>query len=330
MKPNAEAPEALDPRALPGIRHAVVAWYGNHSRVLPWRAADRSPWGVLVSEIMLQQTPVVRVLPVWRRWMQRWPHPGDLAAAAPADVVRAWDRLGYPRRALRLHAAAQRIRDEHHGVVPEDHAQLLALPGIGTYTAAAVAVFAFGQRHTVVDTNIRRVEARLFSGRALPGRSLTAAETRLADAVLPADVAESVAWNQAVMELGALVCTARAPRCEECPVAHECAWVAAGSPPAEEVPRAQAWHGTDRQVRGAIMAVLRAAEEPVAKPLLLADAASSEQLATEHAAPPEVVVERLTALWRLSAPLEQRERALTGLVLDGLAAEGRDGVSLPG
>ncbi|WP_233542887.1 HhH-GPD family protein [Kocuria tytonis] len=326
MNPNDE-PRAQRP--LRDVHRAVIEWYRRSCRDLPWRAPERTAWGVLVSEIMLQQTPVTRVLPVWLRWQQRWPTPGDLAGAPPADVVRAWDRLGYPRRALRLHAAAQRIRDEHAGEVPGNHAELLALPGIGAYTAAAVAVFAFGQRHTVVDTNIRRVEARLFSGRALPSRSLTAAETRCAESALPEDVAESVAWNQAVMELGALVCTARAPRCEECPVRDACAWVAAGKPPAENAPRGQSWHGTDRQVRGAIMAVLRAAEEPVARPLLLTDRAGSEQLAAGHAAPPDVVVERLTALWRLSAPVEQRERALTGLVRDGLASLEGEGVSLP-
>ncbi|RUQ05247.1 A/G-specific adenine glycosylase, partial [Kocuria sp. HSID17582] len=213
--------------------------------------------------------------------------------------------------------------------VPSRHSELLALPGIGAYTAAAVAVFAFRQRHAVVDTNIRRVEARLFTGRALPSRSLTAAETRLAEELLPRDVPESVAWNQAVMELGALVCTARSPRCSECPVREDCAWVAAGSPPAEDVPRGQAWHGTDRQVRGALMAVLRAAEEPVPRRLLLADASSAEQLATEHGAPPQVVVDGLTALWRLPAPAEQRERALAGLLADGLAAESDGGLSLP-
>ncbi|WP_243635693.1 A/G-specific adenine glycosylase [Kocuria tytonicola] len=327
MNPNAETPA---PRSLPRLHRAVVEWYGREARDLPWRAPDRTPWGVLVSEIMLQQTPVVRVLPVWTRWLQRWPEPTDLAAASPADVVRAWDRLGYPRRALRLHAAAQRIRDIHGGRVPEDHAELLALPGIGAYTAAAVAVFAFGQRHTVVDTNIRRAHARLFTGHALPARSLTAAENRLAEAVMPEDVAGSVAWNQAVMELGALVCTARAPRCGQCPVRDECAWVAAGSPPAAEKPRGQSWQGTDRQVRGAVMAVLRAAQDPVPRPLLLTDLAGSEQLAAGHSAPPDVVVERLGALWRLDAPTEQRERALAGLLADGLAAEEPAGIRLPG
>lgn len=328
---SSAGPAAEDPQqdVHQGIHRAVIEWYARAARDLPWRAPERTPWQVLVSEIMLQQTPVVRVLPVWRRWIQQWPEPRDLAEASPADVVRAWDRLGYPRRALRLHAAAQSIRDEHGGRVPSRHSELLALPGIGAYTAAAVAVFAFGQRHAVVDTNIRRVEARLFTGRALPSRSLTAAETRLAEELLPRDVPESVAWNQAVMELGALVCTARSPRCSECPVREDCAWVAAGSPPAEDVPRGQAWHGTDRQVRGALMAVLRAAEEPVPRRLLLADASSAEQLATEHGAPPQVVVDGLTALWRLPAPAEQRERALAGLLADGLAAESDGGLSLP-
>ena len=279
---------------------------------------------------MLQQTPVVRVLPIWREWLDRWPTPADLAAASPADVVRAWGRLGYPRRALRLHAAATEIAENHSNRVPEDHAQLLALPGIGSYTAAAVAVFAFGQRYTVVDTNIRRVYARLFSGKALPSKSLTAAETRLADQLMPQEIAESVAWNQSVMELGALVCTARSPKCEDCPVFEQCAWIAAGRPEPDYVPKGQSWHGTDRQVRGAMMAVLRHSSAPVAVDLLLTDRAGAEQLAARIESPGQETAEMLERLWSLPAPLEQRQRALNGLISDGLASRQGDEASLPG
>lgn len=314
---------------LQGIHRAVIEWFERCGRDLPWREPACSPWGVLVSEVMLQQTPVVRVLPVWWQWLRRWPTPADLAAEPSGEAVRAWGRLGYPRRALRLHAAVRAITHEHGGRVPSEHDQLLALPGIGGYTAAAVAVFAFGRRHAVVDTNVRRVEARLFSGTALPAKSLTAAENRLAAELLPEDTAGSVAWNKAVMELGALVCTARSPRCQECPVAQECAWRAAGYPEPDYVPRGQAWHGTDRQVRGAIMAVLRSSSEPVAVPLLLADRASSEQLAVSLPRPDDAVIASLDVLWALPAPREQRERALAGLVDDGLTHRSGDEASLP-
>ncbi|MFZ5869459.1 MAG: A/G-specific adenine glycosylase, partial [Actinomycetota bacterium] len=234
------------------------------ARDLPWRRDDATPWGVLVSEVMLQQTPVARVLPVWEAWLARWPAPRDLAAEPPAEPVRAWGRLGYPRRALRLHAAAGAITDRHGGEVPDDHDTLLSLPGVGAYTAAAVATFAFGRRHAVVDTNVRRVHARAVSGRALPARALTSGEQRLAHGLLPDDAGTAARWSVAVMELGALVCTARSPRCGACPVADLCAWRAAGNPPDDGPPRrGQAWAGTDRQVRGRLMAVLRASHGPV-------------------------------------------------------------------
>ena len=245
--------------------HPLLPWFDEHSRDLPWRSPERTPWGVLVSEVMLQQTPVARVEPAWLAWMARWPTPADLAAASPGDAVRAWDRLGYPRRALRLHACAAAIVERHDGAVPDDEAALLALPGVGAYTAAAVRAFAFGRRAVVLDTNVRRVLARLASGVALPAPSLTAAEVALADRLTPADDATAARWSLATMELGALVCTARAPRCEECPVASSCAWLAAGKPPDEHAGRrrTQPWHGTDRQVRGRVMALLREGIGPV-------------------------------------------------------------------
>lgn len=278
------------------LHRPVLDWYGEHARDLPWRAPDRTPWGVLVSEVMLQQTPVSRVLPVWGAWLRRWPDPTSLAAEPAGEAVRAWGRLGYPRRALRLHAAATVIRDEHDGEVPASYEQLLTLPGIGDYTAAAVASFAFGARHAVLDTNVRRVLARAIRGRAAASRSITTAERQLAESVLPDG--DAATWAVAVMELGALVCTARAARCDGCPVAQQCAWRLAGSPTSDEPGRrSQPWHGTDRQVRGRLLSVARAAEAGTAVTL--------NQLVA--ATPDEGLRDR-----------RQRERCLSSLVEDGL------------
>ncbi|WP_084074316.1 A/G-specific adenine glycosylase [Demequina sp. NBRC 110052] len=257
------------PRTSPTTRDArmvrdVIDWYDREARDLPWRHSDCTPWGVLVSEIMLQQTPVVRVLPVWNEWMARWPSPADLATAEQADAVRAWGRLGYPRRAKRLWECARALADEHDGEVPSDEATLLALPGIGAYTAAAVASFAFARRAVVLDTNVRRVVGRAWGGEPLPALHLTVRERERASALVPEDASDAVRWAAGSMELGALVCTARAPRCDACPLAAECAWLAAGATGLEAAPRrTQPWHGTDRQVRGRIMALLRAASAPV-------------------------------------------------------------------
>ena len=277
---------------------------------------------MLVSEIMLQQTPVVRVLPVWEEWLRRWPEPAALAREPAGEAVRAWGRLGYPRRALRLHAAAVAIERDHGGRVPQDYAELLGLPGVGSYTAAAVAAFAFGRRETVVDTNIRRVHARLFSGSALPAPALTAAEMRLAAELLPSDAGSSVRWNASVMELGALVCTARAPKCAACPVRDRCAWLAAGEPPPSYTPKGQAWHGTDRQVRGGVMAVLRLADAPVPAEMFQQAPADLGFEAAGIGVP-------LAALHRLNCAPEQLERALAGLLEDGLAELHQGGYRLP-
>ncbi|MFV0633893.1 A/G-specific adenine glycosylase [Demequina sp.] len=243
---------------------AVIEWFAHAARDLPWRAPDCTPWGVLVSEIMLQQTPVARVEPVWREWMERWPTPADLAASSQADAVRAWGRLGYPRRAKRLWECAQALVTRHAGEVPSEEQALLALPGIGAYTAAAVRAFAFGEHDVVLDTNVRRVIGRAWRAQPLPPAHLTRAEREHAAALVPASASAAVAWNAAAMELGALVCTARAPRCAQCVLAADCAWLAAGSPGLDAAPRrTQAWHGTDRQVRGRIMALLRAAHAPL-------------------------------------------------------------------
>ena len=276
----------------------LVAWFDTNARDLPWRRAEAGPWGVLVSEVMLQQTPVSRVEPVWYRWLARWPCPADLAADPPAEAIREWGRLGYPRRALRLHACATSIVARHGGEVPPGLGDLLALPGIGGYTARAVAAFAFGQRQPVVDTNVRRVVARAVTGAADAGPATTAADLAAVAGLLPDEPARAARASAAFMELGALVCTARAPRCDACPVAGSCAWRGAGRPPSSGPSRRpQGYAGTDRQVRGLLLAVLRDATGPVPGT-------------------------RLDLVW---PDATQRTRALTSLVEDGLvhALEGQ-------
>ncbi|HWM73228.1 MAG TPA: A/G-specific adenine glycosylase [Nocardioides sp.] len=239
----------------------ILDWYAGHARELPWRGPAASPWAVMISEFMLQQTPVARVLPVHEEWLRRWPTPADLAAEPTGEAVRAWGRLGYPRRALRLHAAAVVIVARHGGEVPASYDDLLALPGVGDYTAAAIATFAYGRRHVVLDTNVRRVLARAVGGVEFPGRSTSRAERERAATLLPEDDATAATWSVALMELGALVCTAAAPRCAACPVAASCAWRAAGYPAYDGPPRpVQAWAGTDRQCRGRLLGVVRDAE----------------------------------------------------------------------
>jgi A/G-specific adenine glycosylase len=285
------------------LHRPILEWYADHARDLPWRHPDASAWSVLVSEVMLQQTPVARVLPVHAHWVERWPTPADLAAEPSGEAVRAWGRLGYPRRALRLHGAATAIVARYDGVVPDSYDALRSLPGVGDYTAAAVASFAFGQRHVVLDTNVRRVLARVLSAVELPAVAVTRAERALATSVLPGEDTAAT-WAVAVMELGALVCTANRPRCGECPVADRCSWRAAGSPAYAGPPRhAQAWAGTDRQCRGRLMAVLRDSPAPVS-------------------------AGRLAQAWpdRL-----QRARCLSSLVDDGLVEQvGRARYGLPG
>ncbi len=286
------------PRGALDLVAPLLRWYTLAARDLPWRRPDATPWAVLVSEVMLQQTPVARVRPAYEAWLARWPTPADLAGASPGDAVRLWGRLGYPRRALRLHACARAIRDQFGGQVPRDVDALLALPGIGAYTARAVAAFAFGQRVPVVDTNVRRVVARAVDGAGEAGPPRTTRDLAAVQALLPLEAAAAARFGVAVMELGALVCTARSPRCEACPIRDRCAWVAAGSP-AYAGPRArpQRFTGTDRQVRGLLLDVLRGADGPV-----------------ERAA--------LDLAW--TDPV-QRERALDGLVVDGLVDPLPDG-----
>ena len=287
---------------MPGLATPLIGWYGENARDLPWRRPGFGAWGTLVSEFMLQQTPVNRVIPHLESWLERWPTPAALAADAPADAVRQWANLGYPRRALWLHRAAVEIRDRHDGIVPRDVDALLALTGIGDYTARAVAVFAYGERHPVVDTNTRRVLARAVDGRSQPGPP-SKRELAAMAAILPDDDEASAIVNAAAMELGATVCTARSPRCDSCPLADRCAWRGAGYPDTGDTRRRQArYEGSDRQARGAILKTLR-------------DAAT-------HALPIEEVVHD----W--PDPL-QRDRAIDSLIADGLAEASEGLLSLP-
>lgn len=273
------------------LADAAIQWYDRCARDLPWRVPGTSAWAVLVSEVMLQQTPVVRVTPAWHAWMTRWPTPADLAADPAAEAIRMWGRLGYPRRAMRLHACAVALVQRHGGQVPDDLEALLALPGVGAYTARAVATFAYGQRHPVVDTNVRRVVSRAVAGDADAGPTTTAADLTATAELLPEDPARAARASIAFMELGAVVCTARSPRCLDCPLQGVCVWRARGvAAPAGPSRRPQRYAGTDRQVRGLLLEVLRHATGPVPR-------------------------QRLDLVW---ADEVQRARALAGLVADGL------------
>jgi A/G-specific adenine glycosylase len=286
----APAPE-FRPRAIVG---RVLAWYDEHARDLPWRRPQTTPWAILVSEFMLQQTPVERVREPWQAWLDRWPTPAALAAVPSGEAVRAWGRLGYPRRALRLHQAATLITERFGGNVPSSVADLRTLPGVGSYTAAAIASFAYGRREVVLDTNVRRVLHRVVLGAELPPAAPTRAELAVADRLAPRDPRRAARWAVASMELGALVCRARTPRCSSCPIRDLCAWRLAGSPAWAGPPRrGQAYAGTDRQCRGALLAVLRSSDQPVG---------SSE----------------LVQAW---ADELQRTRALRSLLADGLVTE---------
>ncbi|MCR2813439.1 A/G-specific adenine glycosylase [Microbacterium sp. zg.Y1090] len=287
---------------MPDLATPLIAWYRDNARDLPWRHPEFGAWGVLVSEFMLQQTPVARVIPHLEAWLDRWPDPAALAADPPAEAVRQWANLGYPRRALWLHRAAVEIRDRHDGVVPADVEALLALTGIGDYTARAVAVFAYGRRHPVVDTNTRRVLARAVDGRSQPGAPAKRDLAAMA-AVLPSDVDQAAVVNAAAMELGAVVCTARVPRCEACPLAHLCAWRAAGYPDTGDERRRQArYEGSDRQARGAVLRVLREA--------------------AAHAVAADAVI----PAWQ---DARQRDRAIDSLIADGLVEATGGMLSLP-
>ncbi len=275
----------------------LLAWYERSHRDLPWREPGVSAWQILVSEFMLQQTPVARVLPIWLDWVRRWPTPSATAAASVADVLRAWGKLGYPRRAKRLHECATVIARDHGDVVPDDIEILLTLPGIGSYTARALACFAYRQRVPVVDTNVRRVVARAVHGHADAGVPSASRDHADVSALLPNDET-APRFSVALMELGATVCTARTPRCGLCPLGG-CAWRHAGYPPSVGPPRrVQGYAGTDRQVRGLLLDVLRANDSPVTRA-------------------------ELDMAWLTDCA--QRDRALESLLVDGLVTRTVDG-----
>ena len=272
------------------IRLRLFDWWSRYARDLPWRFGRTTPWGVLVSEVMSQQTQMSRVVPYWTAWMKVWPDAASLAAAPKAEVITAWGRLGYPRRALRLQECARQVASQYADRLPRDYDQLVALPGIGDYTASAVMSFAYGERIAVIDTNIRRVLSRVFLGRESKGGAASREERQLAWQVLPEDEDSEVSdhhvngddslgtadpqirsaawreppsarWNQAVMELGATVCVARKPACDICPLAGHCRFLKAGLPglgAGRTRPR-QRFAGTDRQIRGSILQALRQA-----------------------------------------------------------------------
>jgi A/G-specific adenine glycosylase len=273
------------------LHQPVLTWYRENKRDLPWR--DSNPWAVLVSEIMLQQTPVARVLPIYIQWMKRWPTAASLAQATPAEVITAWGRLGYPRRALRLHECAKVIATQHKGVVPSSEVELRKLPGVGEYTSAALIAFAFGGRSLVLDINIRRLFSRVIDGSETPKAAPTKSERIEREKLIPEKSAAT--WAAATMELGALICTAKKPKCGVCPLADQCKWRNLDFPLSDQPKRTQTWHGTDRQCRGVIVQALR-----------------------ENSA---LSKKEITLLWDVPS---QVEKALLTLLEDGLV------VSIPG
>jgi A/G-specific adenine glycosylase len=275
----------------------ITNWFKKNKRDLPWRKTDA--WGVLVSEFMLQQTPVNRVLPVYEAWMKRWPTAASLSKATPAEVITAWGRLGYPRRALRLHECAKEITHNLKGKIPESQAELRALPGIGEYTAAAITAFAFEKRSLVLDINIRRLFARLFDGVETPTQAATKVEKSRYEELIPKK--DPHLWAAATMELGAVICTSQSPKCGICPVAHVCTWRSLDYPKSDVVKRRQSWHGTDRQCRGTIVQALR-----------------ENEVLTKS---------QITQLWDVPSQLE---KALLTLLHDGLIeSRGKNKFSLP-
>ena len=284
---------------------SLIEWFEASARDLPWRAPGFGAWGILVSEFMLQQTPVSRVIPRLAEWLERWPTPRHLAEAGAGEAVRAWQSLGYPRRALWLHASAVAITERHGGVVPEDPEVLRTLPGVGDYTSRAVSVFAYGHRHPVVDTNTRRVIARSILGLHDAGPPRARQDLVDMESLLPESDDDARTFNAAIMELGAVICTARRPECDICPIRQSCAWRAAGFPETDGPRKVvqKKFEGSDRQVRGRILGLLRRID----------DAGG-------------VDIGAVDAVWPDSVQLE---RALGGLVRDGLVVRTPDGIALP-
>lgn len=281
---------------------AVIEWFDHNERPLPWRHPDTSAWAILVSEVMSQQTPVSRVMPAWEQWMAMWPTPADLAQAPTHMVIKYWGKLGYPRRALRLKECATVIAEKYDNQVPSDVSLLLSLPGVGDYTARAVAAFAFQQPVPVVDINVRRVLYRAQNGTFItpPARR---ADLALFEELIPKE--NGARFSAAVMELGALVCTSTKPDCAQCPIVRSCMWQLRGCPePSKQelllkAKRVQKYKGTDRQVRGIILDALK------------------ESRCTRA---------EINSLWEDQSQLA---RALFSLLEDGLAVEDGEIFSLP-
>jgi A/G-specific adenine glycosylase len=284
---------------------SLIEWFEASARDLPWRAPDFGAWGILVSEFMLQQTPVSRVIPRLAEWLERWPTPRHLAEAGSGEAVRAWQSLGYPRRALWLHASAVAITENHGGVVPEDPEVLRSLPGIGDYTSRAVSVFAYGHRHPVVDTNTRRVIARSVHGLHDAGPPRARQDLVDMETLLPERDEDARRFNAAIMELGAVICTVRRPDCDICPIRQSCAWRAAGFPETDGPRKVvqKRFEGSDRQVRGLILSLLRGVDDRRGVSIGVVDAVWSDRV--------------------------QLERALGGLVRDGLVVRTPEGIALP-
>ncbi len=212
----------------------------------------------MVSEFMLQQTPVQRVTPRWEQWLKRWPTPTDLAASSVGEAIRSWENLGYPRRAKRLHESAVIITQRFNGEVPRTFEELISLPGIGEYTANAILAFAFGQRSIVLDVNVRRLLARAWLGQSHQSPTISVIERALAQELLPISDQHAAKWSAASMELGALICTARDPLCSECPIINDCNWFSHGKPTSNIPKKSQArYEGSMRQERGRILKILR-------------------------------------------------------------------------
>ncbi len=307
------------------------AWWDENARLLPWRVdpdqrddfrrarrpphiSTTTPWGVLVCEVMSQQTPMTRVAPLWCAWMKRWPTPQALAAASRSDILTAWGSLGYPSRALRLHQCARVVIQRYHGQLPVTVSELMKLPGIGQYTASAVASFADCQPVAVTDTNIRRVITRAADGVESLGGATTRSDWKRAHSLLPTvqnpgnpaiTGKDDRLWNQTLMEIGALVCLPRNPRCDACPLVGICRWKAAGYPGAgaKHTRPVQKWAGTDRQMRGKIMKLIRR-ETAHGTPFISRD-----------------VYESLGA----HGKEDQLQRCITGLAHDGLITARADG-----
>lgn len=308
-----ENPEgALDAHA-GTVRQRLLAWYAAHGRALPWRRT-RDPYAILVSEMMLQQTQVERVIPHWRAWLEQFPTLGDLARASRADAIRAWQGLGYNLRAIRLHQIATQAVERFGGRLPARLEDLLDLPGIGRYTAGAVACFAFEQPVAMVDTNIRRVLGRVFLGRGAiePGSVGARGIQALAEVVLPPGAA--YAWNQALMDLGATICRAQQPLCLVCPLLGVCRFQAAGADLPEARPSRPArparpvvpFEQTDRFLRGRVVDAVRA-------------------LGPDEVLSPTELAARLPM-----HPPDRLGRVLASLAADGLIAFDADGrVRLP-